>query len=272
MDLIVIILLLLILLSVLYLYKRHKTYVLPYSVVVASCARNIESYLPIVLDKFKMIRRLFKTCNIIVYENDSNDNTRNILKQWHQNKIIKLITADNVQGKRTQILAKSRQILYEQSMQYKPDYFIVTDLDDVIVSLSENSIISCFNITTEWAGLGANQTNYYYDLWALRTKDNWLKHDVWECLRICQQKGANCKRYEAPCFPELRTISMHSNIIPVDSCFGGTMIYNTKYLKNCNYGAGIDAHNNEICEHVQFSKTITRNGGKLFINPAFINK
>ena len=67
-----------------------------------------------------------------------------------------------------------------------------------------------------------------------------------------------------------------TNIIPIEviSCFGGTGIYKREYMDNCSYGNGMHTIYNKttmICEHLAFNNCIVRNGGRLYINPKFIN-
>ena len=64
-------------------------------------------------------------------------------------------------------------------------------------------------------------------------------------------------------------IKMSPELIEVNSCFGGIAIYKTKYLKNCNYYGG--EGKNQKCEHVKLNEDIRKNGGKIYINPEFIN-
>ena len=66
--------------------------ILPYDVVVVGCARDIMKYLPTTKINLQMLKNLFKSCKIIVYENDSKDNTLDILKQWANEDFIQLIT------------------------------------------------------------------------------------------------------------------------------------------------------------------------------------
>jgi hypothetical protein len=49
-------------------------------VIVVGCARNIEKYLDNTLNKINIIKELFKSTNVIIFENDSTDNTLNILR------------------------------------------------------------------------------------------------------------------------------------------------------------------------------------------------
>ena len=253
-------------------YNNFNNTTLQYNIVIVGCARNIEQYLNTTKKKLKMIKSLFKSCRIIIYENDSIDNTLNILKEWKQENFIELITEKNVSGLRTERLAHGRNILYNEAMKHKFDLYMVIDLDNVIDKLSEKSIRSCFKKPMndiDYAMVGSNQSGRYYDTWALRTYDNWMPYD-WT---LCQYDSDYNKPF---CDTKIidKYISQDSMPIKVKSCFGGCAIYHRKYLDNCSYGNGLQIFNNkniEICEHVAFNECIIKNGGSIYINPKFIN-
>jgi hypothetical protein len=238
---------------------------LNYDIIIVGCARNIEQYLDNTLKKINMIKSLFKSTKVFIYENDSTDKTLKILQDWENKNIIKLITEKNVPGLRTERLAHGRNILYNEAMKYKFDLLIVIDIDIIIRDLNKEAILSCFDIKEDWAMLGGNQTNKYYDLWALRTYDDWMPFDCWECVKIHKKSKDYCvnSRY--------RQIKKDSKPIKVKSCFGGIVIYKRKYLDNCSYGNGL-LNKNEICEHVIFNEGILKNGGSIFINPKLITQ
>jgi len=241
---------------------------LQYNVIIVGCARDIEKYLPNTKEKLQMIKTLFKSSKIIIYENDSKDKTLDILKEWENEKLIKLITEKNIKGERTERLAYARNLLYKEAMKHKFDLLIIIDMDDVISLLSKESILSCFKLKENWAMVGANQNRIYYDLWALRTYDNWMPFDCWSCINIEKKSYKYCLNSRWKNVPE------YKKPIKVKSCFGGTAIYKRKYLNNCSYGNGMQKIGNittEICEHVYFNKCIINNGGKIYINPKFIN-
>ncbi len=252
--------------------------ILPYDVVIVGCARNIDKHLNNTKEKLLMLKSLFKSAKIIIYENDSIDNTLNILKEWEQDNLITLITEKNVPGKRTQRIAHGRNILLKEALKNKFDLLLVIDLDDVIAKLDRNSIRSSFNMTEDWAAVGANQLERYYDLWALRTYDNWMNYDCWECVRKYKKYLNPIATYNCV-ESKYRNIPQTSKPIQVKSCFGGLTIYKRKYLDGCTYGTGLNKQfneqnneeYNEVCEHVLFNQCIINNGGKIYINPKMIN-
>ena len=237
------------------------------SATIVGTAKNIEKYLPSTIKKLEMIANLFFQHQIIIYENDSTDKTLSILKAWKSSREdkydIKIISETNIKGRRTHVLSYARNLLLKEALKYEYEYLIVVDLDDVITDLDENGILSSFELNdkVDWAGIGGNQ-NIYYDIWALRTKDDWLKFDWMECF-------TKSKDYNHCCISRHREIHPDNEMIEVDSCFGGIMIYKTKYIQDSRYYGG--ERNKEVCEHVNFNNGIRmKNNGRLFINPKMI--
>ncbi len=237
------------------------------SAVIVGTARDIAKFLENSIKKLEMIAGLFEKHQIIIYENDSKDKTLNILNKWEKEKkdkySIKIISEKNVPGLRTHRLSHGRNLLLNEALKFNYEYLIVVDLDDVIQELREDSFLSSFNYKDDWAVMCANQKGQYYDLWALRTLDNWLPFDCWNCDKIKKDRNfCVTSRY--------KNIPKQKELIEVTSCFGGLAIYKTKYIKNCKYYGG--EGNNESCEHVNFNECIKYyNGGKLHINTNMIN-
>ena len=159
------------------------------SLSIGICVRNGEKYINANLQKIDEICNLFESSNIIFYENGSNDNSLKLLKRYcNENKHAILINEEYPTDKypRTVRLARGRNICLNIANIIKNDIYIVLDFDDVIAGLKVNSIEKCFTETFEWGALFANQKGMYYDLWALRTYDNWMNYDCWEAYDICR--------------------------------------------------------------------------------------
>lgn len=232
------------------------------SLSIGICVRNCEKYLYANLQKIDEICNLFESSNIIFYENGSNDNSLKLLKRYcNENKHVILINEKypTFLFPRTVRLARARNICLNIANIIKNDIYIVLDFDNVITGLKVDSIEKCFTETFEWGALFANQENTYYDLWALRTYDNWMNYDCWEATSIVGNKVAfNQKGKNIP----------KNSKIKVISAFGGLGIYNLSKLDHCYYYGW--KNNRESCEHVHFHKQVNKNSD-LFIIGYLIN-
>ena len=223
------------------------------SVVIVGTAKNVEQYLPVIMKKMEDITLLFNRWYIIIYENDSTDNTLKVLQDWG---MAMVISEKGIKGPRTHVLANARNILLEEALKLNTEYIMIMDMDDKNLKLTNEGILSSLNSSEDWAVMGANQEGQYYDLWALRTFDDWTPCDVWN--------DKNCKQ-------DYKDIPIDSPLIEVKSCFGGFAIYKTKYLNNCKYDGISNKIKDEKCEHVSLNECIIHNGGKIYINPKMIN-
>lgn len=163
---------------------------------------------------------------------------------------------------RTVRLARERNICLDVCKKINSKYNIVLDFDDVIRKLEVAPFLTIFGQTYEWDALFANQRGLYYDLWALRTYDNWMSYNCWEAADWLPWEvvfGAKCRR-SVP----------KEKVIPVISAFGGLAIYKQASLAGCFY-YGYKNHR-ECCEHVHLHKQMINNHHKkLFILGSLIN-
>lgn len=266
MKIIFLVIIIIIILVLIYNFIQNKnTYkILKNDVVIIGACKNTEQFLPNSLGIIDMLSSLFNKATAIIYENDSTDKTLEILTNWTENKTRNynkvIISEKNITGRRTQILSYARNLLLKKALEYNSKYIIVMDLDEVNHKLTKESFLTCFDYD-DWAVLGANQYGDYYDLWALRTYDNWLPFDCWKCVENNSVDYCVNTRYRH---------LVPNGLIPVKSCFGGFTIYKSYFLKDCFYFGGIGE--DEICEHVKLHEDIIKkNKGKIFINTYMLN-
>lgn len=251
------------------------------NVIICGCAYNIEEYLEVIKTKILDLRTLFDKSIIIIYENDSTDNTLSILKNFAN-------TYDNIiiiseKGIRNQIIYRTHRLAYTRNkiiefvfnnkLDNEYTYLINMDLDEVNINLNIKSVKKVLNDNSfKWDAVFANQTKIYYDYWALRTNkfdfNFWSKHN-----RKNNIDGGKLYNY----FDKIK----HIRIIPKDdkprqviSAFGGFGIYKINSIKNCKYDGNSYLENDiiEDCEHVAFHKNMIKNGfNKLYIVPYLLN-
>lgn len=242
------------------------------NIAIVSIARNVEKYLETSLSTFQELETKFKSVKYFIYENDSTDNTVNIIKKWQTSKNnvtfinekldtphMPLSTSDI----RTSNLANARNkcINYIKSISSSIDYVIVMDID--FQSFFIDGLLNSFgwlSIVKDISALAGfsfilkdrNKDTYLinYDCWAYR-------HNWWTDTYSIGSGLMGWFNHWIPI--------VGSPIFQVNSAFGGSCIYKPEFYINGEY-KGYD------CEHVTFHKNLfaKNKNFKLFVNPAQI--
>src|SRR5215471_6556117 len=215
------------------------------TVVIVGCARDCETFLPAVLQNVATIASLYSEAAFIFVENDSTDNTREILQKWLSGRANSLlICLDGLiirEQRRSARLAIARNIYMDALHQHQFvefDHLVVLDFDgpnaDFIPERSLLAAITFLNSAPRNAAVFANQVPHYYDIWALR-------HDAW-CPEDCWVQVENRPIY----LPRHRAIERYVTTrqlnIPIDtppvlvrSAFGGLGIYKLDFVRTARY-------------------------------------
>jgi hypothetical protein len=246
-------------------------------VLIAGTARNVERFIKSDIDCLKSSFSDFEKVHFLIIESDSSDATLKKLTQLKsENTSFDYITLGNLSNahpKRTERIALCRNKVIDtllSSPQYSNiNYVAVADLDSVNAKLTREGVRSCWDLKVDWGGITANQTDEYYDIWALR-HDYWNADDCW-----VQRK--ELERFTSTLFAEnLSILSKKIHISPttppikVHSAFGGLAIYKRDAFVSSRY-IGLREDGSEICEHVPFHQQMEKNGFQLFINPKMLN-
>jgi hypothetical protein len=253
------------------------------SIVIIGAIRNGEKYIDSIFKNIYQIVSNFKEYKMMIYENDSNDQSRNILKNYSKkDQNIDLILENAIDQKypyRTQRLAYIRNTLLQKTIEKYNHYtyLLIIDMDDV--NSTSNIIDTFYHIFDYdpkiWDIQTIHQTKEYYDVWAFR-KRGYIEHDCWhEYYRDVKIKGISHEEaHEKYIGKYQKPFQLRRGLIPVISAFGGAAIYKmellnrakeAKYFGYCQYG--------EICEHVSFHTTLVNQyKAKMFINPLWLNK
>jgi len=249
--------------------QRDPQIMKKYNVIFGGTVRNVEKYIEKGLFDIDRCGNKFNDYAVILYENDSKDKTRSIL-QKHKKENYHYIFEENVKEPlRTKRLANGRNKVLEKMHEINKDkyydYFIILDMDDVNHSGKfVDSIETCFDYEN-WDVLTANSSGIYYDLWALRKKED-MEYDCWEKVNSHPFKMYARMKY---------VLSKYKNypeegLLEVDSAFGGAAIYKIESIpSHCKY-VGTHPNGHEKCEHVEFNECIKKNGGTIFINTHFL--
>ena len=247
------------------------------SVVIVGLVRNAEKSIAADLNRIQNSFRDAKKIQYIIVESDSKDNTSKAIKKLQSNYSINYISLGNLIGNipaRTERIAFCRnaylnELKINKSYEFT-DYVVVADLDGVNSHINISSVRSCWGLKTDWDACFPNQLGPYYDIWALRhpfwcSYDYFEKSDFLRSFNLSRSKINNISLYT-----KMIKIPKNSNVIEVQSAFGGMGIYKYECMKIATY-IGKNSHQKEVCEHVYFHHQLCENKKKLIINPAFIN-
>ena len=228
-----------------------------YNVIFAGCCRSVEPFIKKNLENIEKCSKKFNNYSVIIYENDSTDKTRQILNENKREHYHYIFENNIKEPRRTKRLERARNIILNKAREINKNkyyqYLILLDMDEANhKGAFVKTIHNCF-LTDDWDVMTANQKGHYYDLWALRNKE--LNYD---CI------------VESNCY--MHNIKINLNELnEVDSAFGGTAIYKLSSIPDmCNYNGEYE-NGEEKCEHVDFNICIKNHGGKIYINPNFLN-
>lgn len=219
---------------------------------IVGAARNVRAHLPNALRVMRRVGELHfpGRFRLLVFEDGSTDGTREYLAA--QPDVALLGGPSPQKGGRTVRLAAARNALMAAAA--GTDVVVAFDMDDVLVGFDAASVQSSLGLLSQFDGVGANSSPVYYDMWALRTADDWMPGDY----RTVGLRG------------RARSIPAGAPPVPVMSCFGGAMVYRTAACAGCRYEGTAPGGREEVCEHVPFHAQMARRGGRLCINPAML--
>ncbi len=199
--------------------------------VICMCCRNVGKRLERTLQFIDVLRSIAKECAVIIYENDSTDSTKDILKIWK----------DTQEGKKTHIIStqlgtqsfgqeKSRKLINlmsqirNQCLMFVKNYYAHWDymlvLDSDLQAMSLDGVMGSF-AHQNWDVISANgllelpnNILLYYDIWALIEKGSQSYF-----------RGQTKESYRSS-----------SGLIEVEAAFGGLAIYKiSPELMKCSY-------------------------------------
>lgn len=226
------------------------------NVLFVSVARDVGDILNRNLLVLSHMRRFFKKSSVFLYENDSKDSTKKILekyKKYHYSVVFtseKLGTdklADQSLTRRTNMAcARNKYLEYGRNkLKNIPDKIIILDLD-LLGGYSYTGLLTSLNCDDN-SCIGSNsiiyqdKTRLYYDTWAYKDSNNQSEADK-----------------------NLLIFHRGESLVPVQSCFGGMIIYPGSILEHDIW------YTNEDCDHVTLNNQLTQLGYNIFLNPSQI--
>ena len=231
-------------------------------IAITGLARNLGHILPRTIRRVERLAALFADYRVFVYENDSQDDTKPILRAWSAANRRVHVTTETLSDpgndtsrclRRVERMARYRQRCQEQVLDRCSEFdaTIVIDLD-IQGGFSADGVADTFG-WDDWDFIGANGLIFRRE--GLRV-NSLRQYDMWAL------------RFDAAMTP-IPTARAHSHLyrvgdplVPVTSCFGGLGVYTMDAFRAGRY-AGTD------CEHVAFHRHLIEHGfRRLFLNPS----
>lgn len=248
--------------------------------VIVGCARDIAYELDYSLRDMYSLGSEFDRFAIVVYENDSRDNTLQKLQNFaHVHRNVHIIHETNVLGARTTRLARGRNILlnYARSHYADYDFFIVMDMDYTRQNTCSLARVAD-NMQSHWSAVTAVSRTKYYDWWALRCKELNMHYDCHKdkqltddrtnkVVDIMSAEVVGNRKIQGNCKDWNRKFGLQMNhkLRNVQSAFNGIGIY--KFNKIPIDAMYIGVKNGvETCEHVEFHKSLSQ----IYIDPKLV--
>ncbi len=232
--------------------------------VICGLARDVSEILPMTIARIEKIGEIFGDYRVVIYENDSRDDTRSQLRAWaqrnHRVRVIVETIGDPVNPcarclQRAARMANYRNRCLEVIREEFSDFDFALVLDtDLKGGWSYDGIANTFG-HDNWDFVGSNGIIFkrvgremnvpiQYDAWAFRLDEN---------LSALPTATVNVLRWQRG-----------QPIVPVTSCFGGLGIYRMNAILSATY-SGWDS------EHVPLHQAMRKNGfNRMFINPSQI--
>jgi len=254
---------------------------------ICGCVKNVGEYLDKIFENMELIGSLFDDYVIILYYDESSDNTLQKMKEYKR-KNPRLIFYRNMAPMlqyRTYNLAKARNFIIKTIKENFSDYpyFIMMDTDDVCARDISIQVLSVCLKRNDWDSLSfdhSGQGGKYYDMWAL---------SKYPFVMSCHHFNNGFFIY-ANFIQTLIKNTPRNSLIKCISAFNGFAIYRTPLFLNCNYNGVFDIsylpkkiindnikicgpiiNNNfkyEDCEHRRFHyEAITKNNARIRISP-----
>jgi glycosyltransferase involved in cell wall biosynthesis len=131
--------------------------------------RNCGPFLNTIFANIEKLGALFEDYKIIIYYDQSNDNTLHILKEYQKknDKLSFYVGTKLVSPYRTHRLAHARNFCLQYVKEHGYPYFIMMDFDDVNCKNVNPNVLNNYLLRNDWDGLSFNTSPKYYDIWAL---------------------------------------------------------------------------------------------------------
>ena len=244
--------------------------------IVRDCEKKLRKNIPII----EKVRSYFKSSIVIIFENDSKDQTKQILNEWSkkssnvyvecENFGIKTITASTSNdvnkyfsnARITKMAEYRNQYLKKlEEINFKPDFVLVLDLD--ISKIYIEGILHSFGIDEQWDVVCANG-------YSLSPKLRRRYHDSYSLVELGKESIPQTEESIKENAARFSFLKKGQSLVPVYSAYGGLSIYRYEAIQNLRYRIikNEDSRVEVRCEHFSFCNDVRKRGfNRIYINP-----
>lgn len=258
------------------------------SIIICSIVRNAARGLRQNIPTMKWLVRHFNSYKVVVFENDSTDNTKHLLQKWHDSDpenvhvfMKDLHVAPTIPTECTSTFGpgysheriskmvdyRNQYMDYVSAQGWTADYLMVIDLD--VGHISRRGMLSCFNQPFEWDAITAFG-------WGLDLNLKIIYIDNYPAVLPSDQHLSRTKRYHSYMThycAEQRKLS--KTPFPMFSAYGGAAIYKFDRVAHLRYQLlyNKDDFVECLCEHETLHIQMDAEGHNLtYVNPRFMIK
>lgn len=245
--------------------------------IVRNCAVELLNNIPTV----EQLMANFADYRIVVFENNSIDNTKQVLLEWAKSNPKVIVSVNDFDESayrkipvpkgylpffslaRIQKYTDYRNMLLDavDDLGFESDYLIMTDLD--VARIDVDGVMSSFVKDMEWDAITANGYS----------RSITLRHRYHDTYALCEYGQENIPQdFETIMSNRIKYAILRKGMpfVPVFSAYGGLAIFKTQAIKGLHYKV-IDNNNGGVqvrCEHFSlFSQMADRGHDKVYINP-----
>lgn len=216
--------------------NKIKTY-------ICGCAKDVGCYLDDVFNNIGFIGQLFDDFHIIIYYDESDDNTLvklNEYYEYYQSKMTVLIGEYPLTNVRTQNIANARNGILTKIKELDNNdfqYFIMMDMDEVCSCKFNKHALDNYlqyertNNPLSWDALSFNRI-MYYDLWALSIDPYGFSCNHYENTHKVKNQMIHFLKEE---LGKVVLKNPNTGLLPCISAFNGFAIYRKNKFVNIKY-------------------------------------
>jgi hypothetical protein len=249
---------------------------------ICGTVRNCGRYLDKVFQNIELIGSAFEDYVIIIYYDQSDDDTLQKLKDYRRNhtKLYYYVNTSPMLPYRTHRIAKGRNFCLNKIRKQFSDfnYFIMMDMDDKAHYNINLNLLQATLSRNDWDGISFQHPEGYYDSWALSKRPF-----VISCHHF--KDAGKGQRY----ITNIINKTPKHKLIPCLSAFNGFAIYRRDKFINCRYDGTFRldyfpskcvhenlrysgkinfTQNKEDCEHRSFHfESVFKNKARIRISP-----